>query len=129
MCLGRVLILPCTCKLEKKFKCLYMFLTTIVTNLAISLANEINVLCNAFFSNSRSEKYIFFGVDIVIKKQIKCGLVLAVVLTPLLLTTINIVTVVKICCRFTSQVDISFDHGCILVIYESTDNAKPHSIC
>ena len=49
---------------------------------------RVNVSRNAFFS-SRSEKNIFFDVDIVVKKkQIECGLALSVLLS----TTIRVIS-------------------------------------
>ena len=54
-----------------------------------------NVSHNAFFS-SRSEKNIFFDIDIVVKNKLKCSLGWSV-----FLSMIRVITVVKICCGLT----------------------------
>ena len=66
---------------------------------------------NAFFS-SRSEKNIFFDVDIVVKKQVEMWL-------SVVYNLIDNDSEVKICC---GQMMTP------IVVYKSTDHAKPHSI-
>ena len=50
-------------------------------------AARVNVSCNAFFSSRSEKRNIFLDIDIVVKKQIKCGLALSAVILPTTSTT------------------------------------------